>query len=1226
MNETGNVNENELKRATEESLQDQCKKYLNIENETLELENSDVNKELIKFTLDHTERDLESGRLIMSVLWNPQIKHLLPRNYTLASKILLSTTRKLKKNKERLLQYNDVIKQQEMDNIIEPIYDLNQFLKENSECHISFLAHNGVFRPTATSTKCRVVFLSNLCEKFQPNAVSHNQCSLPGANLNHKLATALLLLRFDTYLLTFDLKKAFLQIILKKLDTDKLLFLWYNDVLEDNFSVIAYRMLRLPFGLRFSPFLLMMALYIILIQNTEGDNAEKISIKKCLYDLAYMDNIAYSANTTEKLETAVTTSKELFKEYGFQLQQFTTNHSKLQKKLYIEMDQEPEEESKLFGLVWLKDKDALKTRKLYLDPKAATKRLVLQTLNANFDLYGIYIPVLNRARLFLHILQCDKELSWDEKFSMEKTGEWIKICKQINNSSEITIPRMIGARSSAYKLICFTDASKEIYGCVIYLQEICAEISFVMAKNRIVNKQLASKTIPVLELVAMQFGSKVLIDLYQQLTNAVQPINIEEINLYSDSMVALAWLKMVAHDFGKIEKKNIFINNKLREITKLCQTFPIQFNHTAGLQNPADHVTRTVSAKLLAKSNFLKGPEFLNKEDAFNEMKITVPHPEARSSVTVAIVSSEFTTKSLIQIDKFSSFKKATRIIENIFKFVYIIKSKLLKKDPVRFAHFKETNEENLREKSYFCLIRAAQHKNYKEVHDFFQQKKSTKTLLPIISQLNLFIDETGIIRVKSKMKKLKAEFKERCPILLDRNCPLTKSIILDAHEDLNHGGVYNVLSILRKHFWITKCFATVKSILKNCILCKRLNNRSITLNKNAYKNYRINPEMIAFRNIIIDHIGPFYIKKFNKKEKIYVLLISCLWSRAVSLIVCHQIDTEAFLRAFQIHIYEYGIPSIIVSDMGSPIVSGINKTIDFLDDIETKEYLREHNIQRMEYQPYPSGASWLGGAIETLVKQVKKLVYGGIRNNILDYFDFEFMIKQINMLINKRPIAFKNLLSDPSAHDEELQPLTPEMILKGYEVPSVNILPQMQTIPEMYENDKIWNFPNEKCIGSNGVLQHRFEQLKRIRSKINSLYHGEFIQTLMEQATNRKNAFALKTHKKLSVGDLVSIKQTFSKPYQFPMGIVHEVEENDLGEIVSAKIRKANREIVRKHASDIILLSKNSETAETDRSDVCSESTIDVLPVLNNTPKVKRLAAKQCNQLNKQLFVNQMV
>ena len=71
-------------------------------------------------------------------------------------------------------------------------------------------------------------------------------------------------------MLTFDLKQAFLQILIRPDDASKLIFLWYSDALKEAKNLVAYKFLRLPFGLRFSPFILMIALYIILIKENDS--------------------------------------------------------------------------------------------------------------------------------------------------------------------------------------------------------------------------------------------------------------------------------------------------------------------------------------------------------------------------------------------------------------------------------------------------------------------------------------------------------------------------------------------------------------------------------------------------------------------------------------------------------------------------------------------------------------------------------------------------------------------------------------------------------------------------------------------------------------------------------------------------------------------------------------------------------------------------------------------
>ena len=67
-----------------------------------------------------------------------------------------------------------------------------------------------------------------------------------------------------------------------------------------------------------------------------------------------------------------------------------------------------------------------------------------------------------------------------------------------------------------------------------------------------------------------------------------------------------------------------------------------------------------------------------------------------------------------------------------------------------------------------------------------------------------------------------------------------------------------------------------------------------------------------------------------SKVTKMYVLIITCFFTRAVNLLLCRRIDRKSFLLSFQEHIFSYGVPSRIVSDNGSPIVSSLRIITDF--------------------------------------------------------------------------------------------------------------------------------------------------------------------------------------------------------------------------------------------------------------------------------------------------------
>ena len=120
----------------------------------------------------------------------------------------------------------------------------------------------GVFKLNKQTTKCRIVYLSNLCQSnFNNITIFHNQAIHSGPCLNAKLSSSLIYLKFGKSLLIFDLQKAFNQLVLSDKDSAKLLTLWYKDVTNSDFSLICYKNVRLPFGFRCSPTLLMLALY-----------------------------------------------------------------------------------------------------------------------------------------------------------------------------------------------------------------------------------------------------------------------------------------------------------------------------------------------------------------------------------------------------------------------------------------------------------------------------------------------------------------------------------------------------------------------------------------------------------------------------------------------------------------------------------------------------------------------------------------------------------------------------------------------------------------------------------------------------------------------------------------------------------------------------------------------------------------------------------------------------
>jgi hypothetical protein len=1177
----GKLEDVELEQASVKTLDDECMKLLDYD--TIEdYEINETNLKLVDYVMAKTSRD-QNGRLIMPLLWNDKIHHLLGRNLELSRQILSSNFKKLRKNEEQLTMYDEVLREQETLGIIERIENLEDFVRTHPG--VSFLPHMGIFKMDRETTKCRVVFLSNLCagDHINSNPVSHNQAILPGPCLNHKISTSLTLLRFDKYLLTFDIARAFLSIGLRECDQNRLLFLWFKNVKAGDFSVIAYKNLMLSFGLRCSPCLLMLALYKILMIDITEDSQSLLDLKRQVFNLMYMDNGGFTCNDKETLEWAYAQLPKVFEPYKFLLQQYACNEPGLSSTIASNSDAEKNVEVKLLGTVWNIESDTLRPNSIRLNVHANTKRKILSSLNSVYDVHNVYLPLLNRAKLFLQKLQCNSDITWDGELSPSLCGEWNCIAKQMNAVPAVTMKRCVGQRDDHYSLIAFTDSSKSIYGIVVYIKNMRThEVNFLMARNKLIGRQLETKTIPALEFQALCFGVENLNEIYQELSGSstVVPVNIDCLELYTDSMVCLHWLKSYFHDFGKMQKLSVFVMNRLRRIDELCRDSPVKFHFTKGHVNPADPVSRTISYKLLLKTAYWRGPSFISSEaydSNKNDISLLVPYPHARltdevpevnfqqSAVNALHTEQSFTTmEHLIPIETYSSFKKLVTVLKYVIKFINNIKLKLKNKKGScsQTCYPSDSNFYNI---ACNLVISTEQRLNFPDLITYFEQSKPSSSIPELAGRINLYLDSNAVIRVKNKLPTSQV-----FPVLLSRDSALTKLIIQDIHSSLSHGGVYCVLKQLRSQFWIRGCFSLVRRLLRECIVCKRLNARPIKLNQSAYRDFRLNPPSRVFSYIFIDYMGPWLTVLGSCKVKVWVLVITCLWSRAINLKICTSANVDCFLRALQLHIYEHGMFQLCVSDLGSQITAGSTKIANFLDDFETHKFLEACGIKSVSFDHYCKGNSSLGSVVESCVKQTKSLISKTIKSIVLNYFDFEFVICKTVHLINRRPVAFKECLRDTDSRCELPIPITPECLMRGGDLVSLNIIPELQPCER--------NDPDFDKFDTGNIKVNSFK-LGKVNENLIDNYNSEFLTQLIHQATDKKERYKPVSHRPLKKGDIVLIIEKYLKPSSYPLGIVIDVDLNSLGESTAARVFKGTtRETIYRHATSLILLIPKDE------------------------------------------------
>lgn len=86
---------------------------------------------------------------------------------------------------------------------------------------------------------------------------------------------------------------------------------------------------------------------------------------------------------------------------------------------------------------------------------------------------------------------------------------------------------------------------------------------------------------------------------------------------------------------------------------------------------------------------------------------------------------------------------------------------------------------------------------------------------------LRPFLDRDEVLRVGERLSKAPMPFSVRHPILLSSH-PLVTLIIHQTHLQALHAGPQLTLSLLRQDFWIIRARNIVKSVIHNCVTCRR--------------------------------------------------------------------------------------------------------------------------------------------------------------------------------------------------------------------------------------------------------------------------------------------------------------------------------------------------------------------------------------------------------------------
>lgn len=1018
-----------------------------------------------------TVRQKEDGRYEVHMPWKEN-HALLTDNYELCLKRLESTTRKLEKN-DLTEKYDDVFTEWLEEGVIEKVS--KEELALPAEVH--YLPHRPVIKETlaTSSMKIRPVFDASAKTSNHP---SLNDCLETGKNLIETIPDILARFRLNEIGVISDIRRAFLQISLNEKERNFARFLWY----DQEGKIQVFRHTRVVFGITCSPFLLMAVIDHHLSRETMKERYSEELLKK-LQESFYVDNCVASVQNRDELNTFIESATNIMKEGMFELRGWESS-----------ADQEFSKDTKspVLGLIWDKELDTLEidTESLKFDKtEKMTKRKMLSLVSSIFDPIGFLSPLMILPKILLQATWKTKE-SWDDEVNEEIQKKFLKWSKQMKCIKDIRIPRWLGVmEGSKLSIHTFVDASKTAYAACIFLRSESTTgkvvtVQLLQAKSRIT--PMKDVTIPRLELMAATIGAR----LFDTVKQALKLSDVETY-FWTDSSTVLTWIT-------RQEQWTVFVANRIMEIRRLTNTE--DWLHIPTDQNPADVLSRGCGAKQLLRCKWWQGPFWLQEpKEQWPKSAVNSNEKEVEKEKRKSVISASNTKSESIPLQlatRFSCFSKMIRVL------CWVLRFRPKAKDLRKCKELK--NEEQL--DAQRILFRAIQ-------KDCYYDEDSRKNL----EGLHVFEDEQGILRLKSRLMNEDSE-DFRTPIILPSKHLAVRRLIFQEHLANKHAGTSTLLSILRERFWIVKGRKTVRSIIKDCLPCKKQRVKHLEVPFPPLPKDRTELTTV-FKVSGVDLAGPLLT---NDKQKVWIVLFTCAVYRAVHLELVPSLSTNDFIQALRRFISRRGRVSILYSDNGTNF-TGLSNALKLLDWAEIE---KSFTVNEIRFKFNPPSSPWWGGFWERLIGILKDLLRKNLGQSSLSYEELHTLLVECESIINNRPLTYLH-------EEQDLQTLTPAMFLQD--------LPSREA-PDLDEVQK--------------NISKRWKHIQRVRENMKKRFKREYLGFLRSSVTRRED--------KVKVGDIVLIGSDNTKRISWPLGKVMETIPGKDGVTRLVKLKTAKGELLR--------------------------------------------------------------
>ena len=991
-------------------------------------------------------------------------------------------------------------------------------LEHGTECW--YLPIFGIYHPRKKD-QLRAVFDSSA--KYE--GICLNSVLLTGPDLTNNLLGILMRFRKEPVAIIGDVQKMFYSFYVQESHRDFLRFLWYKDN-DPSQNLIEYRMRVHVFGNSPSPAVATYGLRKT-VEHSEQD------VKNFVCNNFYVDDgIISLPDPKSAIDLMKRTQDVLQKDGNIRLHKFASNNKDVMnafsredlakdlKNIDLDKDRLPTQCS--LGLIWDLESDSFHFS-ISKEPKPCTKRGILSVVNGLFDPLGFLAPVTIEAKLLLTEI-VTRGYDWDEELPHELTEKWNSWKESLTILEVLQIPRTYstGSLQSAKRieLHVYSDASEQAIAAVAYLKiklsDEQTQVGFVLGKSKVAPTH--GHTIPRLELCAALLAAEI-----GEIVHNHLEIKPDLERYYTDSNVVLGYINNTTRRFYKYVANRV---DKIRYHTK-----PEDWVYVDTKSNPADKATRPVSSYDLHESMWLKGSPELCEQDLLTDntmcdYPLITPEDDKEVRPSVEVFKSNINTKlGSKKFEKFSNWKKLIKAIE----LLKLLARKYNKTSNLTGNLTQCRTVQTFKEAEVF-VIKEAQSTEFSDEIQCLSKGAPVSKDSTIIS-LNPYLDEQNVLRVGGRLKHSEMTFKEKHPQIVPKQSHITKLLITEIHEEVQHQGRHLTEGAIRSAgYWIPGGRRLISGIIMKCVKCRRLRGKQKFQLMADLPSDRIT-DGAPFSSVGVDVFGPWSVitrrtRGGQANSKRWAVMFTCLKIRAIHIEVIEEMSSSSFINALRRFTAIRGKVTEFRSDRGSNFIGATDDLcIDSInvEDRPVKQYLYNKGIT---WKFNPPHASHMGGAWERVIGVTRRILDSMLTDTSTRNLTHEVLctlMAEIHAIVNSRPIV--PVSTDP----ENPELLSPSMLLTHKS--------NCCTAPPTMFSEK-------------DVYRSQWKNVQFLANKFWEKWRSEYLNTLQRRRKWTTPSDDLQT------GDVVLLKDSSVSRCEWPTGLVLNAIKSADGKIRKVEIR----------------------------------------------------------------------